>query len=164
MGLTVQPPHTQGASVDLERRTVLQAGGIIVVGGVVAACSSGSGESAGTAAGSTGSTAASGPAASASSAGGAGVAQVSDIPVGGGVILDDPAVVITQPTEGDIKAFTAVCTHQGCLVSEVVDNEIVCPCHGSRFSATDGSVIQGPAQTPLEPAGVAVEGGSVVLS
>ena len=150
--------------MDLERRTVLQAGGIIVVGGVVAACSSGSGESAGTAAGSTGSTAASGPAASASSAGGAGVAQVSDIPVGGGVILDDPAVVITQPTEGDIKAFTAVCTHQGCLVSEVVDNEIVCPCHGSRFSATDGSVIQGPAQTPLEPAGVAVEGGSVVLS
>jgi len=49
-------------------------------------------------------------------------------------------------------------------VSEVVDNEIICPCHGSRFSATDGSVITGPATTPLTSAGVAVEGGSVVLS
>ncbi len=92
------------------------------------------------------------------------MAQVSDIPVGGGVILAEPAVVITQPTEGDVKAFTAICTHQGCLVSEVVDNEIVCPCHGSRFSATDGSVIDGPATQGLQAAGVAVEGGSVVLS
>lgn len=150
--------------MDLERRTVLQAGGIIVVGGVVAACSSGSDGSAATSAGTSGSgsTAASAPTASA--AAGTGVAQVSDIPVGGGVIIAEPAVVITQPTAGDIKAFTAVCTHQGCLVSKVENNEIICPCHGSRFSASDGSVIQGPAQTPLQPAGVAVEGGSVVLS
>ena len=61
------------------------------------------------------------------------MAQVSDIPVGGGVIIDDPAVVITQPAEGEVKAFTAICTHQGCLVSEVVDNEIICPCHGSQL-------------------------------
>ena len=100
---------------------------------------------------------------SASAAAGA-VAQTSDIPVGGGIILDEPAVVVTQPAEGDFKAFTAICPHQGCLVSEVTDNEIICPCHGSKFSATDGSVLAGPAQVGLEPAGVAVEGGSVVLS
>ena len=151
--------------MNLERRTVLQAGGLIAVGGVVAACSSGSSETATSAPAAGGSSAAASPGASAgASGGGAGVAQVSDIPVGGGVILADPAVVITQPTAGDIKAFTAVCTHQGCLVSEVVDNEIICPCHGSRFSATDGSVLQGPAQTPLQSAGVTLDGGSVVLS
>jgi Rieske Fe-S protein len=149
--------------MDIERRTVLQAGGILAVGGLVAACSSGSGDAAvasETAAGS----APAGSAAASTSSGGAGVAQVSDIPVGGGVILDDPAVVITQPVAGEVKAFTAICTHQGCLVSEVVDNEIICPCHGSRFSAMDGSVTSGPATTGLTAAGVAVEGGSVVLS
>ena len=149
--------------MDLERRTVLQAGGIIAVGGLVAACSSGSGD----AAASSEAAASSAPAGSApasAASGGASVAQVSDIPVGGGVILDDPAVVITQPAEGDVKAFTAICTHQGCLVSEVVDNEIVCPCHGSRFSALDGSVVTGPATAGLSAAGVAVEGGSVILT
>jgi nitrite reductase/ring-hydroxylating ferredoxin subunit len=148
--------------MDIERRTVLQAGGILAVGGLVAACSSGSGD----AAVASGAPAGSAPAgsAAATSSGGAGVAQVSDIPVGGGVILDDPAVVITQPVEGEVKAFTAICTHQGCLVSEVVDNEIICPCHGSRFSAVDGSVTSGPATTGLTAAGVVVEGGSVVLS
>lgn len=147
--------------MEVDRRTILQAGGLIVVGGAVAACgSSGSADAASSAPAS--SAAASSAPASSAAAGAA--ASVSDIPVGGGVILDEPAVVITQPTEGDIKAFTAICTHQGCLVSEVVNNEIICPCHQSKFSAVDGSVISGPATEPLSAAGVAVEGGSVVLS
>lgn len=149
--------------MDIERRTVLQAGGILAVGGIVAACSSGSGDAA-VASETAAASAPAGSAAASTSSGGAGVAQVSDIPVGGGVIIDDPAVVITQPVAGEVKAFTAICTHQGCLVSEVVDNEIICPCHGSRFSAMDGSVTSGPATTGLTAAGVAVEGGSVVLS
>ena len=144
----------------IERRTVLQAGGLVAVGGLVAACSSGGEEAAPAASASSAPAATAG---SASAAAGA-VAQTSDIPVGGGIILDEPAVVVTQPAEGDFKAFTAICPHQGCLVSEVTDNEIICPCHGSKFSATDGSVLAGPAQVGLEPAGVAVEGGSVVLS
>jgi Rieske Fe-S protein len=150
--------------MEMERRTVLQAGGILAVGGLVAACSSGGGESAAGGEAATASAPAGSAPASAPAGGGASVAQVSDIPVGGGIIIDDPAVVITQPAEGDIKAFTAICTHQGCLVSEVVDNEIICPCHGSRFSAVDGSVTSGPATTGLTAAGVAVDGGSVVLS
>lgn len=157
--------------MDIQRRTVLQAGGIIAVGGVVAACSSGGSAATASSAAATGeasaaaSTAATGGASSAASAGGsAALAQVSDIPVGGGMVLAEPTIVITQPAAGDVKAFSAICTHQGCLVSEVVDNEIICPCHGSKFSALDGSVINGPAQTPLEPAGVAVDGGAVILS
>lgn len=152
--------------MDIARRTVLQAGGIIAVGGVVAACSSGGSTAATSAPAAGGSAAASAaPSGSAAASGGTGaVAQVSDIPVGGGVILPDQAIVLTQPTAGDVKAFTAVCTHQGCLVSQVVNNEIICPCHGSKFSASDGSVIQGPAQSPLQAAGVAIDGGSVVLN
>lgn len=151
--------------MNVERRAVLQAGGLAAVGVAVAACSSGSGESAAPASSAAaGGATSSAPASAGGSAAGGAVAQVSDIPVGGGVILPDDAIVITQPSDGDIKAFSAICTHQGCLVSEVVDNEIVCPCHGSKFSAEDGSVLQGPATQPLGSAGVAVEGGSVVLS
>lgn len=147
--------------MEVDRRTVLQAGGLIVVGGAVAACGSSGSADASSSAPASSAAASSAPA---SSAAAGGVANVSDIPVGGGVILDEPAVVITQPTEGDVKAFTAICTHQGCLVSDVVNNEIICPCHQSKFSAVDGSVISGPATAPLTAAGVAVEGGSVVLS
>lgn len=151
--------------MDVDRRTVLQAGGLVVVGGVAAACGSSPPGGASPAPSSPAAAAAPAvPSASAAAAGAQGIARVSDVPVGGGLIIDDPAVVITQPTEGDVKAFTAICTHQGCLVSSVEGNEIICPCHGSRFSATDGSVVQGPATLPLQPAGIAVEGGSVVLA
>ena len=152
--------------MDVDRRAVLQAGGLVAVGGVVAACSSSS-----TSAEST--PAASAPAATASSAasaagsapaGSVSLTPVADVPVGGGVILPDAAVVVTQPEAGTIKGFSAICTHQGCLVGSVVDNEIICPCHGSKFSGTDGAVITGPATQPLAPAAVAVDGGNVVLT
>jgi Rieske Fe-S protein len=86
---------------------------------------------------------------------------LADIPVGGGVVVADPPVVITQPTAGDVKAFTAICPHQGCLVSDVSSNEILCACHGSKFSALDGSVIQGPAVEGLSAAAVSVDGTKV---
>ncbi|PWN03805.1 (2Fe-2S)-binding protein [Nocardioides silvaticus] len=85
----------------------------------------------------------------------------SDVPVGGGIVTDD--AVITQPSEGEFKAFTNVCTHQQCLVTEVTDGTIGCPCHGSRFSIEDGSVTAGPASQPLGEVGVSVEGDRVVL-
>lgn len=154
--------------MDLDRRTVLQATGVLATAGVLAACSS-SEEPAPATSAAADDTAAEGTATDTSPEGDAqaapgGDVAVSDIPVGGGVILAEPAVVVTQPTEGDVKAFTAICPHQGCLVSEVRDNVIVCPCHGSLFSAEDGSVLQGPAQTGLSSAGIAVDGGAVVIS
>jgi Rieske Fe-S protein len=86
---------------------------------------------------------------------------LTDIPVGGGVVISEPPVVLTQPTAGEVKAFTSICPHQGCKVSEVSNNEIYCPCHGSKFSALDGSVIQGPATEGLAAAAVAVDGTKV---
>lgn len=88
----------------------------------------------------------------------------ADVPVGGGVILEDQKIVVTQPTEGEFLGFSAVCTHQGCVVTKVEDGTIQCPCHGSQFSVEDGSVVGGPAPSPLPGVEVAVEGDDVVAS
>lgn len=86
----------------------------------------------------------------------------SDVPVGGGVIVAASQVVVTQPTEGDFKGFSSTCTHQGCQVSSVSDEQIVCACHNSRFSIADGSVLGGPATAPLPEVAVSVSGDQVV--
>jgi len=91
------------------------------------------------------------------------LASTAEIPVGGGKIFADKQVVVTQPTAGDFKAFGAQCTHQGCLVSRVQGDEIHCTCHGSIFSAADGSVKGGPAPSPLPARTVTVSGESLVL-
>jgi Rieske Fe-S protein len=88
---------------------------------------------------------------------------VSDVPVGGGTVLDAQRVVVTQPTAGTFKAFSAVCTHQGCLVAGVSNNAIVCPCHGSTFSTSDGSVLGGPAPAPLAAVPVSVSGSQLTI-
>lgn len=76
--------------------------------------------------------------------------KAAEIPVGGGKVFEDLKVVVTQPTAGEYKAFSATCTHQGCSVTSVADNTITCPCHGSTFDAATGAVKQGPATRPLE--------------
>jgi Rieske Fe-S protein len=86
------------------------------------------------------------------------IGKTSEVPVGGGKIFQADKVVITQPTAGDFKAFSAICTHQGCVVAEIKGKDIDCTCHGSQFSITDGSVIKGPATKPLEALQVTVEG------
>jgi Rieske Fe-S protein len=91
-----------------------------------------------------------------------GIAALADIPVGGGKILAGQGIVITQPTAGTVKAFSTVCTHAGCTVSEVAGGTINCPCHGSKFAIADGSVAGGPAPRPLPPIVVTVKGGQVV--
>ena len=91
------------------------------------------------------------------------LAATSDIPVGGGKVFADKDVVVTQPTSGDFKAFSATCTHQGCKVKNVANGLIVCPCHGSKFAIADGSPQAGPAKKPLPAKTVAVDGDSVVL-
>ncbi|MDF1602673.1 Rieske (2Fe-2S) protein [Nocardioides sp. YIM 152315] len=85
----------------------------------------------------------------------------SDVPVGGGKIFGDQKVVVTQPTEGDFKAFSAVCTHQSCVVARIADGTIDCTCHGSKFSAADGSVVNGPATSPLAPVSISVDGDTI---
>lgn len=92
----------------------------------------------------------------------AALAKTSDVPVGGGTILTDKKIVITQPQSGTFHAFTAVCTHQGCTVSSVSGGTINCPCHGSKFNITNGSVVNGPAASPLAPVSIKVQGTSIV--
>ena len=102
------------------------------------------------------------PAGSAGSGGSAVLAKTSDVPVGGGKILAGPKIVITQPQAGSFKAFTAVCTHLGCTVGSVSGGTINCPCHGSKFSIDNGSVVNGPATRPLAPISIKVQGTSIV--
>jgi Rieske Fe-S protein len=99
---------------------------------------------------------------SASAAAPAALATTAEIPVDGGKILADQKIVITQPTAGSFKAFTAVCTHQGCTVGSISGGAIHCPCHGSAFSIKDGSVVNGPAASPLAPVAIKVDGTSIV--
>lgn len=91
------------------------------------------------------------------------LAAVADIPVGGGRIFPDQKVVVTQPAAGEVLAFSAICTHQGCTVAAVQDGTINCPCHGSRFNL-DGTVANGPAARPLESRAVTVENGEITLA
>ncbi len=86
----------------------------------------------------------------------------ADVPEGGGVILEDAEVVVTQPVAGEFVAFSSICTHLGCPVSEIANGTINCACHGSQFSVEDGSVVGGPAPSPLPPVDVTVDGTSVV--
>jgi Rieske Fe-S protein len=106
--------------------------------------------------------AAGGSTAAAASSGPVVLARTADIPVGGGKILTDKKIVITEPQSGTFKAFTAVCTHQGCIVDSVSGGTINCPCHGSKFSIVNGSVVNGPAPSPLAPVGIEVQGTSIV--
>ncbi len=92
------------------------------------------------------------------------VGQTSEVPVGSGKIFEADKVVVTQPTEGDFKAFSAICTHQGCVVAEIKGKDIECNCHGSKYSIDDGSVVDGPAKKALEPLKVTVDGGELSVS
>ncbi|MPZ84213.1 MAG: Rieske 2Fe-2S domain-containing protein [Actinophytocola sp.] len=93
-----------------------------------------------------------------------GLAATGDIPVGGGKVFESEQVVITQPTEGEFKCFSAVCTHQGCTVATVTGGTINCPCHGSTFAIADGSVATGPASSALESRNVKVDGDQISLA
>jgi Rieske Fe-S protein len=158
---------------------VLAGVGLVGLAGAITACgASGSSSSAAAAdpatsagGGATSATsAAAAPAASAaaSSPGSSGSASgaltgTSDIPVGGGKIFDTQLVVVTQPTAGEFKAFSAVCTHMGCTVNQIANGRIDCPCHGSEYSITDGAVLAGPAPRPLPAKTIKVTGDSIFL-
>jgi Rieske Fe-S protein len=91
------------------------------------------------------------------------VAPADDIPVGGGRVYPDLRVVVTQPSPGEFRGFGIVCTHDSCELNAVKNGTINCPCHGSRYAITDGSVVRGPARTGLRTEKVAVQGDQIVL-
>ncbi len=116
----------------------------------------------------TGSTAGSTPPAA---GGGEALAKTADVPVGGALFLDGTEVVVTQPTAGEFKAFSSTCTHQRCDITRVAKATLICQCHFSAFSITDGSPTinpengrRGPAPSPLPEVPITVEGDSVIRS
>lgn len=80
-------------------------------------------------------------------------ASIDDIPPGGAgvVLMGGRHVAVARSTDGTVQARSAVCRHMGCIVRwNEAETTWDCPCHGSRFG-TDGTVIDGPATTPLPP-------------
>jgi Rieske Fe-S protein len=92
------------------------------------------------------------------------LASTGDIPVGGGKIFSADKVVVTQPSEGDFKAYDTTCSHAGCAVTKIAGGTINCPCHGAKFSLQDGSVTDGPAPTGLQEVSIKVEGDAIQLA
>jgi Rieske Fe-S protein len=139
--------------------------GLVGLAGAITACSGGGSSSSSSA---SGGTAPAAPASSASSASGGGSAAsalttTSKVPVGGGEIIAASKVVVTQPTKGEFKAFSAICTHMGCTVSTVSNGTIDCPCHGSQYNISTGAVVAGPAPKPLPAKQIKVSGDSIFL-
>jgi nitrite reductase/ring-hydroxylating ferredoxin subunit len=146
------------------------------MGGVLAGCSTAAvpygADEAGQAPGAPGAPGQQGSAPSASSgaagqtAGGATgtlLGLVRDIPVGGGRVFMAQKIIVTQPASGVLRAFSAVCTHVGCICNKVANGTISCPCHGSEFKITDGTVVTGPAPAPLAARAIAVSDGKILL-
>ncbi|CAM5299747.1 MULTISPECIES: Rieske (2Fe-2S) protein [Streptomyces] len=100
----------------------------------------------------------------AAAGGGAALAKTADIPEGGGKVFDAEKVVVSQPAAGDFKAFSTICTHQKCPMTDLKEDTLSCACHGSQFSVLDGSVKKGPATQPLEEKKVSVSGDSITLA
>jgi cytochrome b6-f complex iron-sulfur subunit len=140
----------------LTRRNVLVAGAGTAVGASLLAACGGEGGGTTSTAGST-------------DAGGTGksagpLAKVADIPVGGAVSAtgsDGKPVIVSQPSDGEVVAFSAICTHQGCTVAPA-DKILKCPCHGSTYDLATGDNTGGPAPRPLTEIPVKVKGGEVV--
>jgi Rieske Fe-S protein len=137
--------------------------------GAITACGGGASSSQPGGTGTTGSAPASSQAAassagsSASGAAAGALATTSQIPVGSGMIFTSQQVVVTQPVSGEFKAFSAVCTHMGCIVNQISNGTIDCPCHGSQYSIKTGDVVGGPAPKPLPAKQIKVTGDNIFL-
>jgi nitrite reductase/ring-hydroxylating ferredoxin subunit len=142
--VTAESGTAPQTTLDTTRRGALTGLGVAGVAVVVAACGGGSSGSS-----------------DSSSGDSSALGSTSEIPVGGGKIFTDEKVVVTQPTAGEFKGFSAICTHMGCTVDKIADGTIDCPCHGSKYSITDAHVVHGPAPKPLPTKNIKVANGKI---
>ncbi len=79
-----------------------------------------------------------------------------------GMLGGKPAVVLRR--NGELVAFSAVCSHLGCVVAFNASEKIfLCPCHGGEYDA-EGKVIAGPPPQPLARLAIKIEDDKIVLS
>jgi Rieske Fe-S protein len=152
---------------DASRRTVMTGiVGVGVGGPILAACGSDDSESSGSdsGGGSGGDSGGAGDGGGGGASASGAIGKTSEVPVGGAKIFKAETVMVSQPSEGEFKAFSTVCTHQGCKITKMDGDEIECGCHLSRFAVSDGSVAKGPATKPLEELKVTVEGDNLTVS
>ena len=138
----------------VSRRTALSTTGGVAIAGALAAC---------------GASSKSAPASSPSGATSRTLAKVSDVPVGSVFQYTNPQDgtpgYLFQPKAGTFLAFSAVCSHMGCIVNfDQVANVFQCPCHGANYDGTTGEVTSGPAPLPLAKPKVEVVGDEIVLA
>lgn len=141
------------------RRIVFSGLGALGVAAALAGCGSGG-------SGDAGPSGSSGAESSAAGETGEVLATTAEVPVGGGVVLTDKHLVITQPTEGEFKAFSSRCLHQGFDVGKVEDGTITCLVHNSMYDAATGEVTGGPAPSgqSLEERAITVKGDQIVAA
>ena len=90
---------------------------------------------------------------------------LDEVPVGSSAVVrtgEGAEVVVSRVSAEEVVAFSAVCTHQGCTVRRETE-VLACPCHGSQFDPSDGTVVRGPAEEPLPTVAVRIEAGTVVV-
>lgn len=128
------------------RRAVLQSSAALSVGALAAAGCANSGTARHTT----------------SAAAGGVLIALDKVPVGGvaPVTIDRRPAFIARPTADTVRAFSAVCTHQGCTVVAAGDL-LMCPCHGSHYELLTGAVTRGPAEKDLPAIPVHLDGGEV---
>lgn len=90
--------------------------------------------------------------------------RASRIKIGGGVVIAKHNVVVTRPTKRTYRAFSAICTHQGCKVGSVTKKRIVCPCHGSKYSISTGAALVGPATDALGRRSIKIVKGRIKMA
>lgn len=146
------------------RRTVVAAVGAAGLAVALTACGSDDNASDSSSSQSAGGGGAATEAGGAAGGGGAALAKTADIPEGGGKVFTDEKVVVSQPTAGDYKAFSTICTHRNCPMTDLKEDTLSCACHGSQFSVLDGSVKKGPATEPLAAKQISVSGDSITLA
>ncbi len=93
--------------------------------------------------------------------------ELAQLPTGSSIQLTvgGSQVLLYRQSEHTVHAYSAVCTHQGCIVdaSDEASAPFACPCHASHFDKATGEATAGPAKTPLTRHKTSIENGWVLV-
>jgi Rieske Fe-S protein len=73
-------------------------------------------------------------------------------------------VILIRTVEGELRAFSATCTHLDCTVQFRKDFGMIwCACHNGKYDL-NGRNISGPPPRPLDELRVVVQGDDILIS